>query len=368
IFFKMSYCNTSDNCPAKDNTSCALYNLDNTLYREALGPWYWTLVVIGFAVTLALYGLFCESILYSRRNVHRAFRRHIYWITSVYPFMALMSTIPVIVPEANEICNAVKVTYMCTGIAHFTDLTLLMFGSEEAMLRSTEGSPMNLDVGPAFCCLPCLPKPPITKRSNNIVLYLCYQLPFTQAMYYITVIILLSNGKINIGNMSGNSTYVWLQLLNFFSFGFGVYALNMLAYLAKGHLEHYTYEKKSMSLRYLVLVTKLQSFALDIMGNYGVFPCIGCIISSRITKQTVENGIYLAEMLVLGIFTYYQYHQKEFDKASHLEVFLQNDPERIPEAPGRTALNHRSDKSHASTSTNSSIIGSCFVPEDETIA
>ncbi|KAK4289137.1 hypothetical protein Pmani_037884 [Petrolisthes manimaculis] len=56
----------------------------------------------------------------------------------------------------------------------------------------------------------------------------------------------------------------------------------------------------------------MQGMVFDIMGNYDAFPCIPPYLSPQIYKQTVENSIYLLEMMVLGSYTYWHYHNQQF--------------------------------------------------------
>ncbi|XP_071550116.1 organic solute transporter alpha-like protein [Panulirus ornatus] len=281
-------------------------------YDEALGNYHTAMLVVGGVATLLLYALFLEQVVFTRRNASKVYRRHINWITSVYPFMTLMSVISVVVPRADHICTAVKVTYMSIGISHFTDLTTLMFGNEKVMLARLSETQFNLKVGPACWCCLCFPSPLVTRRLLRVVRWLLWQMPYTQAIYFIMSILLITANTDRRGQLNPNASYLWLNILNFFSFLGGVYALQILAFVCRGHLDHYRYNKKSFSVKTLVLVTKLQSFILDILYLYDVFPCSSFFITPRVFKLTVENTIYLMEMLILGPFAYWQYHSLEF--------------------------------------------------------
>ncbi|XP_071550114.1 organic solute transporter subunit alpha-like isoform X4 [Panulirus ornatus] len=249
-----------------------------TEYLNVLGPYGTLLLSIGGLITVILYLLFFDQVYFTTVHAHPVYRRHISWIASVYPFMTLMSVVSVAVPRAHNICTAAKVTYMSVGISHFTDLTVLMFGSEEVMIAKTEGERLKLNVGPLCCCCSCLPSPPVGRFPLRVVMFLSSQLPFTQAAYYLAVLILLSADNITIGN------------------------------------------KKSISMRTLVLVTNLQSLIFNIMANYNAFPCIPPYIPPQVYKQTVENLVYILEMMVLGTFTFWQYRNDQFQHANPVEA------------------------------------------------
>ncbi|KAK3853894.1 hypothetical protein Pcinc_039588 [Petrolisthes cinctipes] len=146
------------------NVICNNSYIPNTAeYMEALGPYGASVMVIGGLISVGLYVLFFEQVFFTQTNAHRIYRRHIFWIASVYPLMAALSVLSLLVPRANDICTAVKITYMSVGISHFTDLTLLMFGGEEVLLQTMAESRLNLQVGPSCCCCLCLPSPPVSK-------------------------------------------------------------------------------------------------------------------------------------------------------------------------------------------------------------
>lgn len=289
------------------------------------------LVTAGALITIGLYILFFEQVFYSNAGAHRVFRRHIYWIGSVYPFMTLMSLVSLLVPKAHNICTAAKIIYMSIGISHFGDLTVLMFGSEEVMLAKTEGSKLNLQVGPTCCCCKCLPSPDVSKFNIRLVLWLCDQMPFTQAAYYLALLVLIAGNMATLGDVDPNGVFLWLNLFNFASFMGGLYGLQILLYFSKGHLEFYNYKGKSTSVKILILITNLQSFIFDIMGNYNAFPCVAPYLSPAVYKITIVNSLYIFEMMVLGSYTYWQYHSHEFLKPNPADV------EDLHKAEGDTA-------------------------------
>ena len=52
---------------------------------------------------------------------------------------------------------------MAIGVGHFADLTILIFGGNDAMAYKLRDTPLNLQVQPVCCCCRCLPSPPVTK-------------------------------------------------------------------------------------------------------------------------------------------------------------------------------------------------------------
>ncbi|XP_042239292.1 organic solute transporter alpha-like protein [Homarus americanus] len=281
-------------------------------YREALDGYHTTMVVGGSILTVVLYALFLEQIVFIVRNVNKIFRRHIIWITSVYPFMTMMSVISIVIPRAETYTKAIKVTYMSAGISHFMDLTTLMFGSEKVMLHELQRSRFNLKVGPLCCCCFCFPSPKVTKSQLTVVRWLVWQQPYSQALYFMILLLWSTAESKEDGTIDPNSNYLWLCILDFLSFFCGIYALNVISILCRGHLDHYSYVKKLFSIKTLVWLTKLQGLIFNIFATYNVFPCISRVFSPSVYKLTVENTLYLVEMMILGPFAYIQYHNLDF--------------------------------------------------------
>ncbi|XP_047739947.1 organic solute transporter subunit alpha [Hyalella azteca] len=275
-------------------------------YSEALGGYGVLFTTLGAVTTVLLYLLFFQQIWFTYANTHKAFRRHIYWLISIYPMVTLMCTLAMVVPRAHEICSAVKITYMSIGVGHFADLTILMYGSENLMLAQVNYRPLQLNVLPLCCCLPCLPKPPTSKWPLRLTVALVYQMPITQFIYYFLAVYL------NIAEVSNNTVAVILTMLNFASFLSGVYALNVLENLVRQDLFPYRYSVKSMALKILILTTKLQAFLFNVLGSNGVFPCLNEFITPVVYENTLENSVLLVEMLVFGFFSYAMYSRPEF--------------------------------------------------------
>ncbi|XP_050730284.1 organic solute transporter subunit alpha-like [Eriocheir sinensis] len=285
---------------------------DSDQYREALGSFSSAILIIGGLVTLGLFILCFEQLVYTNQTAHSGCKRHIYWVASVFPMMTLMSLVALLIPRSHNVCLSVKMVYMSIGISHFTDLTIVMFGGEERMLEVGREDTFSLNLSPVCCCCKCLPFPPVTKYSLRLVVLLTDQLPFIQAIYYVVVMILISADNITLGDVNPAGAFLWLNLVKFASVMSGVYGFMILSNFSRRYLHGFQYRKKALSIHVLVLVTNLQLLVFNIMGNYNAFPCIPPYVSSTVYKQTVDNSLYILEMMILGPYTYWQYHDLKF--------------------------------------------------------
>lgn len=283
-------------------------------YFEGLGSYSSTVLIMGGLVTLVLFILFFEQVVYTNQTAHRGVKRNIYWIASVFPIMTLMSLIALAIPRASDVCLSVKMIYISIGISHFTDLTMVMFGGEEQLVERGAKDTFNLRLQPLCCCCRCLPDPPVTKYSLRLILLMTDQFPFAQAIYYVIVLILLAADNITMGDVKPSNAFLWLNIFKLASALIGVYGFMILSRFSKGYLDEFMYRRKSRAIRLLLLITSFQSMIFNIMANYGAFPCIPPYISPTVYKQTVDNSLYLVEMMILGPYTYWQYHDQMFAK------------------------------------------------------
>lgn len=283
-------------------------------YREAAGGYGTAFVVIGSLTTALLYLLFIQQSYFTFSHSHKVFRRHIYWLISIYPLVTLMSTVSVVIPRAHQLCTAIKVVYMSIGAGHFADLTLLMYGSENKMLYDLRDSKIQLNLMPLCCFFPCLPTPPISRLRVALLKWMIWQMKWTQALYYIMLYILTISMQYSDGTVSQRSSFLWLTLLNFVSFLSGVYALNIMGALSNVKLLRFRYKAKCLAVKLLILTIKMQGFVFDVLGLLGVFPCLGPMITPVVYQNSLENFIFLVEMIIFGLFSYFMYRLPEFRK------------------------------------------------------
>jgi len=52
---------------------------------SALGAYGIVVLTFGALVTVLLYGLFIQQMWFTFSHTHKAYRRHIYWLISIYP-------------------------------------------------------------------------------------------------------------------------------------------------------------------------------------------------------------------------------------------------------------------------------------------
>ncbi|KAK8378944.1 hypothetical protein O3P69_009586 [Scylla paramamosain] len=282
-------------------------------YFEGFGSFSSTILIFGGLVTLGLFILFFEQVVFTNQTAHHGAKRNIYWIASVFPMMTLMSLVALIIPRSSDVCLSVKMVYIAIGISHFTDLTMVMFGGEELLVERGGEDTFNLRLSPLCCCCRCLPRPAVTKYSLRLINLMTDQLPFAQATYYVIVLILLSADHITMGDVKPSGAFLWLNIFKLASALLGVYGFMILSRFSKGYLDDdFEYRRKSRSIQLLLLITNFQSMIFNIMANYGAFPCLPPFITPTVYKQTVDNSLYVLEMMVLGPYTYWQYHDQIF--------------------------------------------------------
>jgi len=298
----------SADVPAEANCS-PIYIPTVPEYAEDFGPYRTSWLSVGFLCSVILFGLFLEQSIHTFSNMHREYRRHVYWITSIYPFTTLMSTLALLVPRSHKVCEAVKIIYLSVGVAHFADITVLLHGGEAAMVEALSEVQMRFDVPPLGCCLFfALPRPYVTKWKLRIVYILVGQMPFTQFIFYFLTIYLM------FAESMSYLSYILLESFNVVSFILGVYSLQILNKLSTERLALYSYKKKSLAMKALVLLCKFQGLIFRMLGRYGAFPCNSRTATTAAYQYTAQNSLFILEMIIFGLLSYYMYRSHEFDQ------------------------------------------------------
>ncbi|KAB7506451.1 Organic solute transporter subunit alpha [Armadillidium nasatum] len=270
---------------------CMTYIPTTQEYYDALG-WIWILFVIaGCGTCLLLYCLFVEQVVFAAQSAHHVYRNSLIWIASVFydPYD--------------------------TRISKFTDLTVLMYGSEEVMLWRMKDDNIKLNKLPLCCFFSCIKPIKMTKKKLRFIIAGVQQLPYSQCFYLIMVMILQAANQVVIGSLDPAGTYFWLDSFSVTSSLMGVYFLNVLSSASFDYLKRYNYSRLSFVMSALILLTKFQSLLFSILAYYGAFPCIPPI-SHYVYKETVENCFYIIEMLIFGLYSYRIYRKIPFDTAN----------------------------------------------------
>ncbi|XP_045107753.1 organic solute transporter subunit alpha-like [Portunus trituberculatus] len=218
-----------------------------------------------------------------------------------------MSAVSLYIPRAYTTCDALRVTYLSLAMSHFMELTTAMFESEDQMAAEFSDKHFTLSVGPICCCCLCLPSPAVTKTRLRWVQRALWLLPYTQLVCFVVRIVWTIASTDHYGRVGRHFTMVWVAALSFLTIMLGVYGMNIAVALCRTALEHYGYQRKSFSLKVLVLVTQGQSIIMDILSAASVFPCHSPHISSKVVRQILENSLYLVVMLVIGVYTWRTY-------------------------------------------------------------
>ncbi|KAG7159371.1 organic solute transporter alpha-like protein [Homarus americanus] len=280
-------------------------------YIDALGQYKTAIHIVSSLITAALFLFYVEHIVFTYRNTHTVYRRHINWLACFYPVGALMSTLALVVPRAHNICNAVKIVYFSLGIRHFVDLTVVMFGCEKGMLSKLKGEHFDFHVS-LLRCFPCIPSPSITKIRLRVLKWMLWQFPYTQTIYFFLEIYWTASESNSRGLVLLNYDYLWLDVFNAVSFLGAIYAFTVLGHLVRDHLHAFNFKRKYATLLLLLTILKVMGLVMVVLGNYDFFPCIPPYINSMVYSHTVLNLVHLVLLTIFGALEYWQYHTEEF--------------------------------------------------------
>ncbi|XP_069950475.1 organic solute transporter subunit alpha-like isoform X2 [Cherax quadricarinatus] len=280
-------------------------------YIEALGQYTTAVHTVGGLITLAFLIFYCEHIIFTYRNTHTVYRRHINWIACFYPVGALMTSLALIVPRAHDACTAIKMIFFSLGARHFLDLTVVMFGCEKAMLARLKDAYIDYHVGILRCCL-CIPYRSINKTRLRVLKWMLWQYPYSQTIYFFLEIYCTAAESDRQGLILFNYWYLVLEVFNALTFLSALYALTVLGHLVRDHLGEFGFKRKYGTMLVLLIVLKTTELVITVLGNYDVFPCYPPYINSMVYSHTVLNLAHLLVLTIFGALEYWEYHTEEF--------------------------------------------------------
>jgi len=283
-------------------------------YRTALDGHYAQLLTAGGAATALLTALFLQQALMHARHTHKAYRRHVFWVISVFPVAVGTSTVALLIPRASDLCDAVDTIYMAIAVGRWVDLTLELYGGENAMAVALRGSSLPLSVPPVCCCMPCLPRPRVTKLRLALTKWAVWQLKWVQAAHYFVYYLIFFGFQDSAGRATPGAdvAYYCVNSINLACYLAGLFALSILCRVSSAHLSRYGYRGKAMAVRLMIVVIKLQGAVIDSLGRLEVYPCVGPLISPLVVQCTLKNSLVVAEALVAGLFTWSVFCKPQF--------------------------------------------------------
>nr|CAH0113448.1 unnamed protein product [Daphnia galeata] len=288
------------------NCSYFLHNdLDDpisvTEHIAALGAFGTAFSVFGSISTVMVTAIFVLSIFHVIRKSPPQWRRLLTWIVSMPMIVSILSLITFIVPGAAILCDTVKQSYLPFVLMHFIDLSLLIEGGHRDTIQDLKNRniPINF-CRPPWCCMGlCYRNMNYNKKNLRIMKGLVYQTPLFQLVINFIMAILETAGVLE--RVIRNTAFAVLGVTNIIFFTIGMYGYNVLTTGFAQLSEWKNYSMKARVLFLCVVLLKVQTLVLLLLGVGGSIPCIEPYISPVVMRKSIEAALCLVEALIFGV-------------------------------------------------------------------
>ncbi|KAK2709918.1 organic solute transporter subunit alpha-like isoform X2 [Artemia franciscana] len=333
-------------CTAIQNNSNDKIDKRRQLYHgyktEAFGIWGPAIYVVEGLIVLLTLSIY--SYIGARTTIFAPSKRRtmILWVAATPLVMSTLSFVGILVPRANNGCNYVKTLFMPWVLMHLVNLTLNFHGGVNHLVPQLMRDKATLATCRPFCCCFGLywKNVPYNKRTMRIVRALVYQVPLTQFLIVFAGHVLEQSGLYTVGYIGPDDSYLWLSLLNFTTFLFAMWGVNMIIAMSAERLAHIKYSKKIRMVQLLIIWIKSQTVLLAIIAGYGGFPCLLPNLSVKAYKNFVENSLIIGECFLISIPLAYEYRlrtgsydRKDMMTKSSSTPSISTSVETIPQTP-----------------------------------
>ncbi|XP_046642535.1 uncharacterized protein LOC124327597 [Daphnia pulicaria] len=270
-------------------------------HLAALGAFGTAFSVFGIVSTLMVSAIFVLSIFHVVKKSTPQWRRLLTWIVSMPMIVSILSLITFIVPGAAILCETVKQSYLPFVLMHFIDLSLLMEGGHRDTIQdlTNKDIPINF-CRPPWCCIGlCYKNITYNKKNLRIMKGLVYQTPLFQLVINLIMAILESAGVLE--RVIRNVAFAVLGVTNIIFFTIGMYGYNVLTTGFAQLSEWKNYPLKARVLFLCVVLLKVQTLILLLLGVGGSIPCIEPYISPVVMRKSIEAALCLVEALIFAV-------------------------------------------------------------------
>ncbi|KAL3869147.1 hypothetical protein ACJMK2_041861 [Sinanodonta woodiana] len=268
------------------------------------------LLAITAVCTALVILIFLEEVVFLRRNVAQTKKKaKTICMLGLYPVVAVMAFVGVLVPRSITIVNLVAYSYVCVCIFVFLSLLLDYFGGDSGIIRELAEKKVALNTLPLCCCCICLPETILNRRSLKIFKIFAYQIIIIRPCILFATAVLWNNGM-NTHKVDFASPIVYINILGGISTVASVYGIGIIARATLAHLPGRYIRPKFISLQLVIMLLGIQILLFNILAGRSLPPCSGTR-DSYVRATILENEILTWEMLLLSLLARYGYRRVE---------------------------------------------------------
>ncbi|KAI9563882.1 hypothetical protein GHT06_011349 [Daphnia sinensis] len=273
-------------------------------HLEALGTFGTAFGIFGIISTSTVTAIFVVSIFHVVRKHPSQWRRLVTWIVSMPMIVSILSLVTFLVPGAAILCDTVKQSYLPFVLMHFIDLSLLIEGGHRDTVQDLKDKDIPINFcRPPWCCVGlCYRNVNYNKKNLRIMKSLVYQTPLFQLLINLLMAILEAAGVLE--RVIRNNAFAILGIINIIFFTIGMYGYNVLTTGFAQISEWKNYPLKARVLFVCVVLLKVQTLILLLLGVGGSIPCVEPYISPVVMRKSIESALCLVEALIFAVIFY----------------------------------------------------------------
>lgn len=231
------------------------------------------------------------------------------WVTSLFPAIAFLTFLMLILPKATEFLLAVYQIYEALVIRRFVELNFLWYGGERGLLVILEhDSQVRFNTPPCCCCCLCLMKVRLTRNKLKLIKFALYQMVYILAFVVFMQLVFTFNG-FHDGPLAGDNPHTYFKIIGKISFLVGLWGLFVIFQVKRTFnlLDGSMYTQKFLIMKITLFIFIFQETILEVLAKNGVLSCLPPIGPSGV-GAVINSCLLMVETTLLGVASFMVYY------------------------------------------------------------
>ncbi|KAM5164748.1 organic solute transporter subunit alpha [Mantella aurantiaca] len=255
--------------------------------------------------------LYLEEAVYLRKKMKcMVKRRTTLWSSAAPTIISFFTCLGLWIPRSTGFIDIAVGTYFAVCFYLILMVIIEGYGGKDALVKKLESTEVHINTGPCCCCCPCLPRIKLTKKKVNLFILGVFQLAFLKPVFNVIGMILAADGIYDVEDVSSRSIAFWMSIILGFCTVIALWPIGILFREAKAHLAEQNMGTKFAIFQILLILTTLQTSIFNILGNFGVLPCVAPYAYKA--RASMMNGhLLIIETFLLTVLARTAYRKKD---------------------------------------------------------
>lgn len=239
--------------------------------------------------------IFLSTLCMIFKGVRPLFRTRTILLCGIYPFIALLAFITILIPQSGLLCNSLMHISFTICAYQFYNLFVSYVGGEENFVKEADPDAFNIRTPPCCCCCLCCKMMSVTKNRMHTIRYMILQLPCIQ-----TFIVVAINVIYFVEYDIYKNVTLYLSPFMVVSILTGLWGLNIITRMLIPYAKNHNLMLKYLCIQLVLVFCKLLPAILDIALEYINFPT-EYPITKAVYKQDIVQLLILLVMASLSL-------------------------------------------------------------------